>query len=106
MPGSRLVALLAVALAFGAAACNEELCTRNSECETGFVCTREAACEPAPDASASPGGDGGAGGVDASAPDAGGDSGVPDAAVDLDAGDASPDADAGDDDGGDDDLGL
>ncbi len=97
MPGSRRVALLAVAIALGAAACNEQLCTRSSECETGFVCTREAVCEPAPDASGSPGGDGGAGGLDASAPDAGSDSGVSDAAADIDAGDASPEIDASDD---------
>jgi hypothetical protein len=97
MPGSRRVALLAAAMMLGTSACNEDLCTRSSECETGFVCTREAACEPAPDASGSPGGDGGAGGLDASAPDAGGDSGVPDAAVDIDAGDASPEIDASDD---------
>jgi hypothetical protein len=97
MPGSRHVALLAAAMVLGATACNEDLCTRSSECETGFVCTREAACEPAPDASGSPGGDGGAGGLDASAPDAGSDSGVPDAAADIDAGDASPEIDASDD---------
>ena len=96
MPGSWRGALLAVAIALGAVACNEGLCTRSSECETGFVCTREAVCEPAPDASG-PGGDGGAGGLDAGAPDAGSDSGIPDAAVDIDAGDASPEIDPGDD---------
>jgi len=91
MPGSRRVALLACLIALGAAACNEDLCTRNSECEGGLVCTREAVCEPAPDASASPGGDGGAGEVDGGSPDAS----VPDAGSDIDAGDASPEIDAG-----------
>ncbi len=93
MPGSRRVALLACAIALGAAACNEDLCTRQSECEAGFVCTREAACEPAPDANANPGGDGGTGQVDGGPADAA----PPDAAAEIDAGDASPEIDAGDD---------
>jgi hypothetical protein len=89
---------VACAIALAAAGCNEELCTRNSECETGFVCTREAVCELAPDASSGPDRDAGAGQVDS-----GGPFDLPDAGAEIDAGDASFEVDAGD---GDDDLGL
>ncbi|HKE19410.1 MAG TPA: hypothetical protein VKB80_31250 [Kofleriaceae bacterium] len=85
--------LLAGLIAPGAGACNDALCTRSSECDEGFVCTPEARCEPAPDASASGGVDGG--GVDAGTPsgtpdasslDAGPpDAALPDAGIDLDA---------------------
>jgi hypothetical protein len=95
MPGSRrrrrtlagaAALLCACATALGAGACNELRCTRTSECDVGFVCTRDALCEPAPDAS--PSADGGAGPVDAGAPDAGARDGGP--------ADASPDAGQGD----------
>jgi hypothetical protein len=82
--------LLAGLLAPGAGACNDALCTRTSECDEGFVCTREARCEPAPDASPNDD-DGGGGGVDAGTPDASSldagppDAALPDAGIDFDA---------------------
>lgn len=90
---------LAIAIAMVAAACNEGLCTRTSECDVGFVCTPEALCEPAPDASpsadASPTADGG-GPADASGADASGaDASLADADLaDADTGDPF-DLDAG-----------
>jgi hypothetical protein len=50
MRGSRMAAVLAAA-ALGSAACNEELCTRDSECPIGTVCSADAVCVTAPDAS-------------------------------------------------------
>ena len=93
MPGSRRAALLAAAIALAAAGCNDELCTRDSECNAGFVCTREALCAPAPDAGQSPGGgDGGSGPADGGLADA-----APLDAAGVDAAiDASPVIDAGD----------
>jgi hypothetical protein len=44
-----LAAVLAAAALGGA--CNEELCTRDSECPLGTVCSADALCVPAPDAS-------------------------------------------------------
>jgi hypothetical protein len=81
--------LLACAIAVGAGACNDALCTRTSDCEEGFICTREALCEPAPDADTSGGGDAGtpdASPFDANPFDAGPpDAALPDAGIDLDA---------------------
>ena len=81
--------LLACAIAIGAGGCNDALCTRTSDCDEGYVCTREALCEPEPDANASGGGDAGA--SDAAAPDANTsdagppDAALPDAGIDFDA---------------------
>jgi hypothetical protein len=51
MPGRRLAAALLVACAIAGGACNEDLCTRDSECPTGLVCSADALCVPAPNAS-------------------------------------------------------
>lgn len=54
MPGRRVVELLVAAVtACATGGCVADLCTRDIECERGYVCTARAECVPAPDASAS-----------------------------------------------------
>jgi hypothetical protein len=88
MPGS-----FALAIAVGAlvvAGCTPDLCTRNSECPTGYACSSRAQCERLPDAATAASDDAGGGG----GPDSGS-SPILDAAVEFDAGpDAAVDVDA------------
>lgn len=94
MPGRRraAVALAAIAvglglsaLAFAAAGCTPQLCTRNSECPVGYACSSRAQCERLPDA-ATGGGDAGGG----QPIDAGTGTPIFDGAVDYDAAPADP----------------
>jgi hypothetical protein len=51
MRGRRRAAVVLASAALGGAACNDELCTRDSECPIGLVCSADATCVLAPDAS-------------------------------------------------------
>jgi hypothetical protein len=46
-----LALAVAVALGLGAAGCTSGICSRSSDCSTGYICTSAGACEVPADAS-------------------------------------------------------